>query len=231
MPGNVAENLAQVKDRIAEAARRSGRNGDSVTLIAVTKTQPVLRVREAFDAGQRVFGENYVQEALPKIADLSPEARWHLIGHLQSNKARTAVGAFACIQSLDSAKLAQVLERRAAEAGRPMDSLAQVNWSRETTKSGLPDSDALRRLVEELAGYRWLKLRGLMTIPDPESGEAELRRCFAEMRRLREILGKEFGLEASLTELSMGMSHDFEWAIEEGATMVRVGTAIFGART
>jgi hypothetical protein len=230
MASSIAGNLARVRERLAEAARRSGREAAAVTLIAVSKTQPAARVREAFDAGQRLFGENYVQEALGKIAELPPEARWHLIGHLQTNKARHAVGPFACIQTVDSPRLARALEQRAGSGGISLDVLVQVNWSREARKSGLTDPDALRRLIEEIAGYRALKLRGLMTIPDPSYDETQLRRCFAEMRRVREALSAEFALGARLGELSMGMSHDFEWAIEEGATMVRVGTAIFGPR-
>jgi len=231
MSAPIAENLAAVRERIAAAARRSGRDAGAVTLIAVSKTQPAARVREAFDAGQRLFGENYVQEALGKIAELPPEARWHLIGHLQTNKARNVVGAFACIQTVDSPRLAQALERRAAALQTALDVLLQVNWSQETSKSGVTEPDALRRLVVEMAAYSWLKPRGLMTIPDPSSDETALRRCFSEMRRLRETLAAECAPEARFTELSMGMSHDFESAIEEGATMVRVGTAIFGART
>ena len=219
-----------MRERIAAAARRSGRNADAVTLIAVSKTQPAGRVREAFDAGQRLFGENYVQEALGKIEVLPAEARWHLIGHLQTNKARNVVGAFACIQTVDSPRLALALERRAAALQTRLDVLLQVNWSHETSKSGVTEPDALRALAAEVAGYSWLKLRGLMTIPDPSYGETELRRCFVELRRLRETLAAECAPDAPCTELSMGMSHDFEWAIEEGATMVRVGTAIFGAR-
>jgi pyridoxal phosphate enzyme (YggS family) len=228
--GTVAENLARVRERIAEAARRSGRPPEAVTLVAVSKLQPIARIEQAYAAGQRVFGENYVQEALGKIAALPADARWHLIGHLQSNKARLAAERFACIETVDSPRLAHALERHAGEAGAAPEALVQVNWSGEASKAGVTDPEALRRLVEELAGYRHLRLRGLMTIPDPAYGEAELRRCFAEMRRLRDALAAEFGLGERLKELSMGMSHDFEWAVEEGATIVRVGTAIFGAR-
>jgi pyridoxal phosphate enzyme (YggS family) len=231
MPETIADHLALVRERIAQAARRSGRAPEAVTLVAVTKTQPAARVREAFEAGQRVFGENYVREALAKMAELPPGAVWHLIGHLQTNKVRLAVGHFPWIESVDSARLARALEQRARESGLVLDVLAQVNWSHEATKSGVTDPDALRVLAEEWGACRALRLRGLMTIPDPAFGERELRRCFAGMRALREALAAEFGLGERLTELSMGMSHDYEWAIEEGATIVRVGTAIFGART
>jgi hypothetical protein len=230
MSSLVAENLARVRDRLAEAARRSGREAGAVTLVAVTKTQPAARVSEAFDAGQRVFGENYVQEALTKIPCLPPAARWHLIGHLQTNKVRAVVGAFSCVQTVDSPRLARSLEQRCVSAGAALEVLLQVNWSHEAGKSGLADPDTLRRLVREFASFRALKLRGLMTIPDPTWDETRLRRCFADMRLVRDAIAAEFGLGAGFTELSMGMSQDFEWAVEEGATMVRVGTAIFGAR-
>jgi pyridoxal phosphate enzyme (YggS family) len=223
-------NLAAVRNAIADAARRSGRAPDAVTLVAVSKLQPASKLREAYAAGQRVFGENYVQEALGKIAEMPTDAVWHLIGHLQSNKAKQVPGRFEWIETVDTVKLAEALDRHAAAQGAEMRALVQVNWSGEATKSGLQDADALRALVEAMAGLDQVRLRGLMTIPDPQWDEARLRRCFAEMRRLREDLAAEFGLQDRLTELSMGMSHDYAWAIEEGATMVRVGTAIFGER-
>jgi pyridoxal phosphate enzyme (YggS family) len=230
MPSSIAGNLSAIRQRMADAARRSGREPESVTLVAVSKTQPVAKVREAYEAGQRLFGENYVQEALPKIAQVPPDAVWHLIGHLQSNKVRHAVGTFACIQTVDSPKLALALEQRAQARGLTVEALVQVNWSHEATKSGVADPDALRRLVEGMRGYVAVRLRGLMAIPDPRLGESGLRSCFAGMRRLRDSLAAEFDLGPAFSELSMGMSQDFEWAIEEGATLVRIGTAIFGAR-
>lgn len=227
----VAENLAAIRRVIEDAARRSGRSPDAITLVAVSKLQPVPKLFEAYAAGQRVFGENYVQEALDKMSALPRDASWHMIGHLQSNKARQVPGRFAWIETVDSLKLARTLEKHATETRSDVQALVQVNWSGEASKSGLQDQDAVKSLVEALAGFQHVRLRGLMTIPDPEWDEAALRRCFSAMRRLREELAAEFGIHERLTELSMGMSHDYAWAIEEGATIVRVGTAIFGART
>ena len=161
---------------------------------------------------------------------LPAEAVWHMVGRLQSNKAKVAAARFRAVQTVDSPKLARALERHAAEAGKPVEGLIQLNWSREAAKAGIQDEAALRELIEEAAEFRSLRIVGLMTIPDPEYGEQALRRHFAEMRQLRENLAKEYGIGADFSELSMGMSRDYEWAIEEGATIVRVGTAIFGAR-
>ena len=230
MTSPIADNLARVRDRMAEAALRAGRSPEEVTLVAVSKIQPAAAVREAFDAGQRVFGENYVQEAIAKMDALPAEAVWHMVGRLQSNKAKVAAARFRAVQTVDSPKLARALERHAAEAGKPVEGLIQLNWSREAAKAGIQDEAALRELIEEAAEFRSLRIVGLMTIPDPEYGEQALRRHFAEMRQLRENLAEEYGIGADFSELSMGMSRDYEWAIEEGATIVRVGTAIFGAR-
>lgn len=229
--GSIAENLAAVRRVIADSAQRSGRSPDQVTLVAVSKLQPVTKALEAYAAGQRVFGENYVQEGLAKISRLPMDTVWHLIGHLQSNKAKQVPGQFTWVETVDSLKVARSLERHAADAGVSLQGLLQVNWSREPSKSGVEDPPSLRAIIEGATGFRHLRIRGLMTIPDPAWGEADLRRCFAAMRNLREELTKEFGLPESFTELSMGMSSDYGWAIEEGATIVRVGAAIFGART
>lgn len=231
MPSEIASNLASVRRSVGEAARRSGRSPDAITLVAVSKLQPVENIRAAYAAGQRVFGENYVREALEKMPELPGDCVWHLIGHLQTNKARQAPGRFHWVETVDSVTLARALERHAAEAQASLDVLVQVNWSEESTKSGVAGRDALRELVRETAAQSHLRLRGLMTIPDPQFTELELRRCFGQMRTLRGELAVEFGLAGRLTELSMGMSHDYAWAIEEGATIVRVGTAIFGARS
>ena len=230
MTSPIADNLARVRDRMAKAALRAGRSPEEVTLVAVSKIQPAAAVREAFAAGQRVFGENYVQEAIAKMDALPAEAVWHIVGRLQSNKAKVAAARFRAVQTVDSPKLARALERHAAEAGRPVEGLIQLNWSREAAKAGIQDEAALRERIEEAAEFRSLRIVGLMTIPDPEYGEQALRRHFSEMRQLRENLAKEYGIGADFSELSMGMSRDYEWAIEEGATIVRVGTAIFGAR-
>ncbi len=229
--GPVTENLARVRDRIAEAARRAGRRPEEVRLVAVSKRQPAAKVLEAYAAGHRLFGENYVQEALAKMEQVPGDAHWHLIGHLQTNKAKLAVGRFACIETVDSPKAARAIGQRAAAAGSLQEVLVQVNWSQEASKAGVTGEGALRAMFDELAGLEALRVRGLMTIPDPNDAERELRGLFGQMRGLLESLRGEFGLGAEFGELSMGMSHDYPWAIEEGATLVRVGTAIFGARS
>jgi PLP dependent protein len=231
MSPSIAENLAAVRERIAAAARAAGRAPEAVRLVAVSKTQPAAAVREACAAGQRLFGENRVQEALAKMDEAGPGPEWHLIGHLQSNKARDVPGRFALVHSLDSERLADALQRHAQAAGVTLPVLIQLNWAHEASKSGIGDEPALRRLVEHVrAACPRLALRGLMTIPPPELDEGETRRSYARIRTLHGGLQAEFGLGADFSELSFGMSHDFQWAIAEGATLVRVGTAIFGAR-
>ena len=231
MPPTIADNLAAVQARIAEAARRAGRAPESVRLLAVSKTKPAAAVLEAFRAGQRCFGENRVQEALAKMDETGPGPQWHLIGHLQSNKARAVPGHFAAVHSLDSERLAGELQRHSESAGVALNVLIQLNLAHEASKSGLAGEDDLRRLVEQVRAHcPRLVLAGLMTIPPPDLDEAATRALYARLRALHAALGAEFGLGASFRELSMGMSHDFEWAIAEGATIVRVGTAIFGAR-
>ena len=214
------EKIESVEDRIERAAARSGRRREDVTLLAVTKKFPAALIEEAFQLGLRQFGENYVQEFETKRPALSllPEARFHLIGHLQANKARKAVELFQVIQTVDSARLAERLDQAAAG---PLDIMIEVKLSPEEAKAGISPED-LPRLVEAIGTFQNLRLRGLMTMP-PWSDEAEPSRPY--FRRLR-LLAQENGL----TELSMGMSHDFETAIEEGATIVRIGTALFGRR-
>ena len=234
----IAENLAGLKASIAEAAAAAGRAPQEVALIAVSKTKPAEAVAEALAAGQRVFGENRVQEALSKMDGVPPEAEWHLVGHLQTNKARQIPGRFALVHSLDSERLALALanamETRPmedrAQDGAKLGVLIQLNLDGEATKSGVGDDAQLRRLVATVLGCAALDLRGLMTMPDPALDESETRRHFARVCGLQETLRAEFGLDPSFRELSMGMSHDYRWAIAEGATMVRIGTAIFGAR-
>ena len=227
---DIAANLDAVRRRIEAAAHGVRRSSRDITLIAVSKTVEAERVRAAAAAGHLAFGENRVQEALAKIealADLTIE--WHLIGHLQSNKARRAAAAFACIHSVDSPDLLQRLDRAAAEAGRRPRILIQVDLAHEATKHGA-DETAAADLARAAADARSLDLRGLMIVP-PLGDTAEASRPW--FRRLRELRDRlvDSGLPASsMRELSMGMSHDFEVAIEEGATMVRVGTAIFGGR-
>ena len=223
----VRERLARVVDRIGRAAARAGRRAEDVRLVAVSKTQPTARLVEAYEAGARTFGENYVQEAAGKVSAL-PGAEWHLIGRLQRNKAAKAVSLFSWIESVDSARLLEEVSRRAEAAGRVVPVLLEVNLAGEGSKGGVTPGD-LARLIEAAAGLRGVSVRGLMAIP-PVSGGAEASRpWFARLRGLLEGCPPLPGGQR-MTELSMGMSNDFEAAIEEGATMVRVGTAIFGSR-
>ncbi len=218
-PVSIRERLAEVRERIERVCARSGRESSGITLVAVTKVFPAAVIREAYESGLREFGENYVQEfesKAPQVQDLSG-ARYHLIGHLQSNKARKAAELFQVIQTVDSAKLA----RRLDEAGLPLEVMLEVKLSTEEEKSGATPAE-LPGLIDAVRAAKNLRLTGLMTMP-PWSDEAEPSRPY--FRRLRE-LAAQFGLP----NLSMGMSHDFEVAIEEGATHIRVGTALFGKR-
>lgn len=225
---SIRERAADVLDRMARAAARAGRRPAEVRLVAVSKTQGAERVAEAREAGLSVFGENYVQEAEGKIRAV-PDAEWHLIGNLQRNKAARAVSLFAWIQTVDSAALLAELSRRAAAAGKTVDLLVEVNLAGEGSKGGI-SPEGLPALLDAASGLSGIRLRGLMAIPpyseDPEAG----RPHFARLRELLEGSARRAPRGTELTELSMGMSHDFEAAIEEGATMVRVGTAIFGPR-
>jgi len=224
MTSSIAENLANVERRIDEAAARAGRDASEIKLVAVSKMHPSATLREAIAAGVRVFGENKVQEGESKVIEIGRDAaEWHLIGHLQSNKARKAVQFFDFIHSLDSVDLAERLERICAEESREsLPVLMQIDLAGESTKSGIPEAEA-SDLVTFLAGCRHLKFEGLMVLP-PFFDDPEATRPY--FRRLREIRDKLI----PKGHLSMGMSHDFEVAIEEGATLVRVGTAIFGER-
>jgi pyridoxal phosphate enzyme (YggS family) len=222
----IAHNLEEVRAKIETAARRGGRNPAAVQLVAVSKTVDVGRVREAVDAGQTIFGENYLQEAKSKIEALGQPASWHFIGHLQTNKAKAAVALFELIHGVDRLKLAQALNAAAAQIGKVQDILLQVSLAGEETKSGAPP-EAIPELLREIAPLPHLRVVGLMTMPPFLDLEA-VRPYFRALRELRERLLKlDLG---PLPELSMGMSGDFEVAVEEGATLVRVGTAIFGER-
>jgi pyridoxal phosphate enzyme (YggS family) len=227
--GAVAENLSAVKERIAKAAARVGRDPDSITLVAVSKTVPVERIREAIEAGQRVFGENRVQEGQAKVPILGREVRWHLIGHLQRNKVKVVCDLFDLIESVDSLPLAQDLNTRASRHGSVMPILLQVHIGDEATKSGIPAAEALT-LVQQMALLPHVSVRGLMCVPPPVDIPDHARPYFAQLRTLAEQIAGQQIPNVSMTELSMGMSHDFDVAIEEGATMVRVGSAIFGPR-
>ncbi|MDO8666382.1 MAG: YggS family pyridoxal phosphate-dependent enzyme [Gemmatimonadales bacterium] len=216
-----------VRARIAQAAARSGRTAEAVQVVAVTKGHPIDRVREAAAAGFADFGENRVNEALSK-QEAWPDApvRWHLIGHLQRNKAKLAVGRFALIHSLDSVRLADALELEAAKRNLVQDALVEVNVAREPQKSGAMPEEA-EQIVAHAATLPHLRVNGLMTMAPLTDDTAVTRRTFAGLRKLKERLTAP---GVSLTELSMGMSGDFEIAIEEGATMVRLGTVLFGER-
>jgi pyridoxal phosphate enzyme (YggS family) len=227
---SISDRLTAIRDRMAVAARSAGRDPSSVRLIAVSKTFPIDAVREAYQAGQRDFGENRVQEALQKIASSADLLiRWHLLGHLQTNKARKAAPAFAMIQSVDSVDLLEKLDRAAEESGHTPELLIQVDLAGETTKFGVPPTE-VPRLFEAAAAARAARVIGLMTLPPvPETPEAA-RPYFRRLRDLRDEWLAAGVPAPMLHELSMGMSGDFEVAIQEGATMVRVGTAIFGSR-
>jgi pyridoxal phosphate enzyme (YggS family) len=226
---SIASNLKTVQDRIAAAARRAGRDPASVRLVTVTKTIDAERIREAVAAGASVLGENRVQEAREKIASLGPIASWHLIGRLQANKAKYAVTLFYLIHSVDSLALAKEIDRQAARHDKVQDVLIEVNIAGEASKAGV-EADAVMGLVRDLSMLKNIRVQGLMTMP-PFSEDLEASRPF--FRKLRELaadIGKEQVPGVTMKELSMGMSGDFEVAVEEGATLVRVGTAIFGGR-
>lgn len=228
MGESVRERVEAVMERLARAAARSGRDADAVRLVAVSKTQPVARVAEAREAGLRVFGENYVQEAEGKIKAF-PDAEWHLIGKLQGNKVKKAVSLFGWIQTVDSPRLLAEVSRRCAEAGKALPVLVEINLAGEGDKAGV-SPDELPSLLDSAAGLPGIRLRGLMAIPPVTEDPEESRPYFARLRELLERNASRGGAGEKMTELSMGMSNDFEVAIEEGATMVRVGTAVFGSR-
>ncbi len=224
-PTTIAERLAAVRERVAEAAARAGRSEGSVRLLAVSKTKPEALVREAYAAGQRDFGENYVQELCAKAAALADltDLRWHLIGPLQRNKVKLVVPITSLVHTIDRAALAEELSKRAAGSEKTLRVLLEVNVAGEASKAGCSPEDAVT-LAAAVRALPHLELAGLMTIP-PDTDDRELARpYFRRLRELRDAIG------GALPELSMGMSHDFEIAVEEGATIVRVGTAIFGAR-
>ena len=229
--GTLAERLSQVRARMEAAVLRVGRQLEQVTLVAVSKTHPPEMVREAATAGIINFGENKVQEAEEKIPQVGHDSiRWHLIGHLQSNKTRKAIELFDVIHSLDSVTLARKLDRACEKAGRAqLPVLVQIDLGREATKSGVTE-DELPQLIETLAQSRRLRLQGLMTLPPFYDNPEEVRPFFRRLRELRDELRTLGAFGDGPGELSMGMTHDFEIAIEEGATIVRVGTAIFGER-
>jgi PLP dependent protein len=221
MQQDIRANLDRVRERIARAAERAGRRAEDVLLVGVSKTVDVARMRAALAAGLAALGENRVQEARVKIAELGRPVPWHLVGHLQTNKVREALELFDVVHSVDRIDLARELDRRARARGRPVDALVQVNVAGEPTKSGWPP-DAVETAVDALAALGGLRVRGLMVIPPAVERAEDARGWFRALRKLGERHG--------LADLSMGMTADFEVAVEEGATMVRLGTAIFGPR-
>ena len=223
----IATRLASIQAAIADAAARAGRRAEEIALVAVAKTQPPDAVQEAIDAGQLLFGENRVQEARAKIPLLPVRSRWHFIGHLQKNKIRHALPLFELIQSIDSLELARDLDRIAAEAGAYPRVLLEVNVAGEGTKFGF-QPEQLRAQMDALLALERVQIEGLMCVPPPVPRAEDARRYFVTLRELRDRLKSE--CRVPLPELSMGMSGDFAVAVEEGATLVRVGSAIFGER-
>lgn len=224
---SIAENLERVREQIAQSAAKTGRTADDMELVAITKTHPPEKVREAVEAGQTLFGESRVQEARDKIPELPSNLRWHFVGHLQKNKIRHALPLFELFHSVDSLALAQEMDRIAADEGMHPRVLLEVNVAGEGSKFGFAP-DKLREQMEALLALQRLSILGLMTIP-PLADEAEVsRRYFVQLRELRDRLQTEFHVD--LPQLSMGMTQDFPIAVEEGGTLVRVGTAIFGER-
>jgi pyridoxal phosphate enzyme (YggS family) len=231
---SIAENVAEVRQRITAASHRAGRDPAGITLMAVSKTFPARRIRETYDAGIRIFGENRVQEFSSKSSQLTDlkDAEWHMIGHLQSNKAAAAAELFTAVDSVDSLKLAEKLNTSAEKLGRKLRALIEINVGGESAKSGLaPDSAQLEELLVSAPGLECLEFRGLMTIPPFAEDVEEARPYFRRLRELHDRIAARNLPAIQMDTLSMGMSHDFEVAIEEGSTCVRVGTAIFGERT
>ena len=231
---SIADNIALVRERIHSSARRMGRDPNGISLVAVSKTQPPERIRKAYEAGLRAFGENRVQEFAGKagsLADLLAGAEWHMVGHLQTNKAAKAAELFHAVDSVDSVKLAEKLNATAQSLGKKLTVLIEVNVGGEEAKSGVaPDSRELQELLLVAPRLEGLDFRGLMTVPpftdDPEGA----RPYFRKLRELRDAISARKLPNVTVDVLSMGMSHDFEVAIAEGSTCVRVGTAIFGER-
>jgi len=226
---SVRDNLTRVLERIDLAARRAGRDPEEIKLVAVSKTVDVGRIREAIEAGVTILGENYVQEAREKIQEIGRGIQWHMIGHLQSNKAKYVVTLFDYIHSIDGVPLAHEIGRRAAQKGKSVRGLVEVNLSGEASKFGV-SADKLVGLMHHIAEISHISIEGLMTMPPFFDDPERARPYFVRLRELRDRIQEE-GIEGiRMDELSMGMSGDFEAAIEEGATMIRVGTAIFGER-
>ena len=226
---SIKDNLLRVLERMDQAARKASRNPGEITLVAVSKTVETARIREAIEAGATILGENYVQEAREKIDEIGHGVQWHMVGHLQRNKAKYAVTLFDYMHSIDGISLADEIDRRAAQKGKKVRGLVEVNLSGETSKFGI-GPDAVVDLIRHIAPLEHISIEGLMTMPPYFNEPEKARPYFIRLRELRDRIEGE-GIEGvRMDELSMGMSGDFEVAIEEGATMIRVGTTIFGER-
>ena len=225
----VAENLAQVRKNINESCNKINRDPNEVTLIAVSKTKPVEMLKEAYDAGARVFGENKVQEILDKYDQMPSDVKWHMIGHIQRNKVKYIVDKVALIHSVDSVRLAETIDKEAEKHGVIANILIEVNVAKEESKFGLMPEE-VPEFVEKIAGFPHIRVKGLMTIAPFVENPEENRPIFAHLRKLSVDIAKKNIDNITMSILSMGMTNDYQVAIEEGATMVRVGTGIFGAR-
>ncbi len=230
---SIAENIATVRERVDECARRAGRHSGDVALMAVSKTHPPERIREAYASGVQLYGENRVQEFASKAGALAElaEAEWHMIGHLQTNKAARAAELFDAVDSVDSVKLAEKLDTAARALGKRLSVLIEINVAGEAAKSGVaPGSGELEEILLRAPQFNGLVVRGLMTVPPYTADPGDARPYFRKLRALRDAIAARKLPAIGMEVLSMGMSHDFEIAIEEGSTCVRVGTAIFGER-
>lgn len=226
---DIEENIISVRKRIADACERANRNPDEVKLIAVSKTKPMSAVREAMNAGQKLFGENKVQELRTKTSEITEPLSWHMIGHLQLNKVKYLPGMVSMIHSVDSLPLAEQIEREAAKKDIVMNVLCEVNMADEESKFGLKPSDT-EDFIRSISGFNHICVNGLMTVAPATDDPEDNRMYFRDLKKLMVDINAKSIDNINMTELSMGMTGDFEVAVEEGATFVRVGTAIFGAR-
>jgi hypothetical protein len=226
---SIQANLQDIRDRMAAACKRAGRNPDTVRLVAVSKTKPAAMIDQAAAAGQTLFGENYVQEFVAKTEEVTAPVTWHFIGSLQTNKVKYLAGKVAMIHSVDRLSLAKEIDRQWSKLDRPVDILIQVNLGEEETKSGT-DEAALQDLVRQVAVLPYVRIRGLMALPPYLDDPEQVRPFFRRLHQLADGIAAMTLPGVEMRELSMGMSHDFEAAIEEGASLVRVGSAIFGSR-
>ena len=227
---DVAGNYRKIIDHVFEAAAKAGRDGTKIKLLAAAKSQSIDALRTAVAAGVTLVGENYVQEAKEKKKQIAAQVEWHMIGHLQRNKTKAAVEVFDVIQSLDNVALARELDKEGSKRGKTIRALVEVNLGGEESKTGI-DRNGVAGLLEEIADLSNLRIEGLMTVPPFQDDPEKVRPYFRDLRELREELNESRYLNVDLQELSMGMTHDYTVAIEEGATIVRIGTALFGPRS